>query len=590
MTAYYRIEMRVRRWLATVWLCFLARAIFYCAALPLWEGYDEYAHFAVVQRMALRGEPLVARDAPVGQDIALSLALAPVPWELRTLPPPSVTHDDFWRLPPAERARRESDFRAIPPAAALLDAPGNLRAYEGLQGPLFGWVMAPLLLAARHAHLATQLLLVRLFAVALVSLIIPLTFLIARHVFRDDALALGCAAIVSVMPEFLIDAARAGNDGIAALLFTLIVWLSLEVQSAGITRTRALLLGVALGLGLIAKAYVLTAVPCVAALLVWKCRRPSALLVPLATAAIGGWWYLRNLLTTHTLTGMWESALLPNAGLAAQLRQIPHIPWRVAIDSIMLSHLYFGAWSSLTIRSWMYHLLYLMIALAAVGLFFPRPRREAPRPPTHWRSCQPDPQPQREAPQPPAPSPQPLLLLFFLLFWAGQLYHVIPMFMIWNIPTSMGCYLYAVVAAEVVLCVAGLRALSPQFLRRWVAPIGVALFALLDLYTIHMVALPYYTGLIAHRPDGPVAAFHPVAANLSQMLPRLAAFKSGLLSEFVLAALWIAYAAATIGLVAISFWISRTPPLRQSHSAAASLEIGVSGPTSPVPPPPTTAR
>jgi 4-amino-4-deoxy-L-arabinose transferase-like glycosyltransferase len=523
------MEMLSRRWPLAVWFLFLARAFFYCAALPLWEGYDEWAHYAVVERMAFRGEPLVARDAPIGRDIAASLDLAPVPWECRYLPPPSLTHDDFWRLPAAERARREALFRAIPPSFARQDAAGNLKAYEGLQGPLYGWLMTPLLWAAGSAHLATQVLVLRCFGVALVSLVIPLAFLIGRLVFGDDAVALGCAAIVAVMPEFLIDIARVGNDGVAALLFTLAIWLSLEVLRDGLTRSRALALGFVLGAGLLAKAYFLTALPPVAALLLWKCRRPRALLVPTVACAVSGWWYIRNFLTTGTLTGMWESALLPHdAGLGAQLRQVARIPWRVAIDSILFSHLYLGAWSSLTVRSWMYHLLYLLIALAAIGLVLPRRRSFDPQ-------------------------PMALLAGLFIAFWLGQLYHVIPMFSIWGIPTSLGCYLYAVAAAEVALCVGGLRALAPGAARRYVAPAGVALFALLDLYTIHMIAIPYYTGLIAHRPNGPVATFHPAGADLGETLTRLTAFKSSWLGEPLMASLWIVYVAATLGLVAISF-------------------------------------
>ncbi|MGA3098777.1 MAG: glycosyltransferase family 39 protein [Bryobacteraceae bacterium] len=527
--------MLQRRGPLVIWFLFLARAFFYCAALPLWEGYDEWAHFAVVQRMAFRGEPLVSRDAPVGRDIAASLELAPVPWECRYLPPPALTQDAFWRLPTEERARREARFRAIPSSLAREDAVGNLKAYEGLQGPLYGWLMTPLLWAAGSAHLATQVLLLRCFGVALVSLVIPLAFLIGRPVFGDDAVALGCAAIVAVMPEFLIDVARVGNDGIAVLLFTLAIWLLLEVLRDGLTRSRALALGFVLGAGLLAKAYFLTAIPPVAALLLWKCRRPRALLVPIVAFAVSGWWYIRNLFLTGTLTGMWESALLPHAGLGAQLRQIARVPWGVAIDSILLSHLYFGAWSSLTVRSWMYHLFYLLIALAAIGLVLPRRRSFDPR-------------------------PLALLAGFFIAFWLGQLYHVIPMFTIWGVPTSMGCYLYAVAAAEVALSVAGLRALAPRAARRFVAPAGVALFALLDLYTIHMIAIPYYTGLIAHRPNGPLAAFHPAGASLSEMLNRLTAFKSPWLGEPLMAALWMAYIAATLGLIAISFRMVKRRP------------------------------
>jgi len=67
-----------------------------------------------------------------------------------------------------------------------------------------------------------------------------------------------------------------------------------------------------------------------------------------------------------------------------------------------------------------------------------------------------------------------------------------------------------------------------------------------------MVAIPYYTGMISHRPSGPVMAFHPAAASLSEILPRLAMFKAPLLGQPVLAALWILYFAATIALPVIA--------------------------------------
>jgi hypothetical protein len=108
--------------------------------------------------------------------------------------------------------------------------------------------------------------------------------------------------------------------------------------------------------------------------------------------------------------------------------------------------------------------------------------------------------------------------------------------MVWGIATSLGCYLNAIVTGEVTLCVAGLRTLSPRAARRWVSPAGVALFALFDLYTLHMVALPCYTGFIAHRPGGgAVASFHPATASFAALV-----------------VLWIFYAAATLGLVVLA--------------------------------------
>jgi hypothetical protein len=176
----------------------------------------------------------------------------------------------------------------------------------------------------------------------------------------------------------------------------------------------------------------------------------------------------------------------------------------------------------------MYHLFYVFIALGVLGVAF-RLSSTAIR----------------------------ILAGFTLTFWLGQLFHANLLSMVWGIATSLGCYLNAVLAAEVALCVAGLRAITPRTARRFVAPAGVALFALFDLYSLNLVALPYYAGLTAHRPGGPVTAFHPAATTFADFLTRLAAFKSPLLPPPVLATLWALYAIATLMLVVLAFGAGR---------------------------------
>jgi len=93
--------------IVAIWACFLARLGFYATVLPLWEGYDEWAHFSVIRAMAMEGRLLPPRDQPLPRDVERSLLLAPVAWELRGLPFPSLTQDAFWRLPAEDRAKRE---------------------------------------------------------------------------------------------------------------------------------------------------------------------------------------------------------------------------------------------------------------------------------------------------------------------------------------------------------------------------------------------------------------------------------------------------------------------------------------------------
>ena len=532
----FGVSMRIPGCLLLIWVCFLVRGAFYSTIFPLWEGFDEWAHFAVIQRIALRGEFLVRRYGPISRNIEASLGFAPVPWELRYLPAPSITYDAYWHLPEEERERREVQFHSMPASWATEDATGGLVAYEALQPPLYYWIAAPLLRATRNLDLGTQVLWLRWLGVAIASFVVPLSFLMGRFVFGSDSIALGCAAIVATMPELMIDIARVGNECVAVVLFTLLTRLVVESVIGELHCACALSIGVVLGLGLLTKVYFLTALPAVGLVLAydfWRSRGNrlravlAILIVSSSSMAIAAWWYIRNLRTTGTLSGLGAATSLhARANELSILSRITEIHWPGAVDAILLSHLWFGGWSSLHLRSWMYHLFYLVIGLAAIGLV-PQIRR---------------------------PSILALAAIY-AMFWIGQLYNVMLLYSATGIATSMGWYMYAVVAAEVGLCVGGLLAISGEKLRCWIPSIGVALFALLDLYTVQALAIPYYTGLIVHRTNGTIAPLHwsdVTAVGFGSIVARLTGFKGYFVTEWMLVALWCGYGFATLLLVGIS--------------------------------------
>lgn len=121
----------------------------------------------------------------------------------------------------------------------------------------------------------------------------------------------------------------------------------------------------------------LTALRAVLLLLLWRFRTDvrSALKAELELLAIAGWWCVRNVVTTVTISGLAESVTLRGQGAPAMLAATPHIPWARGVDVMLTSHLYFCGWSSLTVRSWMYN-LFLAAAAAVMGLI--PPLRRAP--------------------------------------------------------------------------------------------------------------------------------------------------------------------------------------------------------------------
>lgn len=493
--------------IAVLWACCAARLLFYASLLPLWEGFDEWAHFAVVRATA-RGALLPARDIRIPRDVQASLETAPLPWAQRNLPPPALTHDGFWQLSESARAARLAAFRSIP--AEWANQAGDLPAYEMQQPPLYYWLMAPAMAAMRGRSLADQVMALRWISVLLASLTIPVVYAIGRRVLRSEPLGLAAAAVVGLMPGFAIDVARVGNDGIAVLLYAVLIWLGLE----WIERRRgAWWIGIVLGLGLLAKAYFLTAIPAVAALVVLRRGRCWGL----AAASIGAWWYARNLVVHGSLTGLMESGM-PASG-AGMWRRVFEISWPRAMDSALFAHIYTGGWSMLTVRGWMYHVFYAAAAVAAIGLV-----RVLRRPAILW------------------------LLAIYLAYWAGALYDILLLFVTRGVATSMGYYLYSVVAAEVPLALAGFG--------RWAAAVFAALFAALDLYTVHAVAIPYYTGMIRHKAGNALAAVHAGdygALGFGGIAGRLELFHGSLAPLALVVSLWAAYLAGTVILVVLGF-------------------------------------
>jgi hypothetical protein len=163
----------------------------------------------------------------------------------------------------------------------------------------------------------------------------------------------------------------------------------------------------------------------------------------------------------------------------------------------------------------MYHVFFAIAMLAALGLIV-----QLRRPAVVW------------------------LVGIYGLFWLGQLYNVLLQYLTKGLAGSMGWYMYALVACEVVLC-----AVAFGRCRVLAVALGTILFCLLDLYGMHWLAIPYYAGIIGHRANGALGALHISeirAAGFEAMFERLAVNKWPLISQRVLIVLWILYLAGTI--------------------------------------------
>src|SRR5437867_8161403 len=173
--------------LLVVWVVFLTRGLFYSVFIPLWEGWDEYQHFAFVQHLE-QGQGLPKPDELVSAEVSRSLRLVPLPWSLSDMPLPSMTHESFWTLPPAERVARVAELNAMP--KELQWQPGMYAMYEGKQPPLY-YVLASIVLRPfEGTTFVIREFVLRFFGVVLGSGVVFLSFICALLLFGDERTAL----------------------------------------------------------------------------------------------------------------------------------------------------------------------------------------------------------------------------------------------------------------------------------------------------------------------------------------------------------------------------------------------------------------
>jgi hypothetical protein len=367
------------------------------------------------------------------------------------------------------------------------------------------------------------------------------------------------------MPELMVDVCRVGNESLAVLVYSVLIYAAFKfLDNPGRLRSAALL-GVTMGLGLLTKAYFLTALPALVAILAccfcFEPRLRRWILyrgLPAVAVALflSGWWYWRNRALTGSWSGVMPDVALGNMPLWELLRRIPRVEWKRALDALLFSHIWFGNWSFLQVRSWIYRAFEYALLLSLIGLFLVS---------VSWLK--------RSARFLFLSSPRYMLVLltFYLFFWLGLLYHILITFVAQGISASQGWYLYCLVVAEVTVIVAGLLAVSPARLRPWVLPASSIGFVLLDLYTVHFLFIPYYIGLITHKAGGALAAFRVAqipGLDLWEYVGRLAVHMP-LLNPAGFLVIWACYLIATLGLAAIS--------LRLGRQLARNLSSGASG-------------
>ncbi len=147
----------------------------------------------------------------------------------------------------------------------------------------------------------------RLLNIALVAAVPAIAYRTSRRIGISTRSSLLACLLVMSVPQFAHIGSSVNNDNLVVLLGALVALGAASVSAGDLGRRRALMLGALVGLALLTKATALVLIPMVPVAYALRGRshlRTAALRVVqsgLVALAVGGWWYVRNLVRYGTV-------------------------------------------------------------------------------------------------------------------------------------------------------------------------------------------------------------------------------------------------------------------------------------------------
>lgn len=360
-------------------LIFLVRAVFVLSILPPFEGWDEYQHLAHIAFISENGRsPVLGGGDSVPGSLYPALAAYP--------------HSRLGALQLADLGVRDYEsFWADPIRPKVNPQARPIRLYQAQQSPLYYWCMTPIYEWCGGAkHILGMVTTLRLINALFAAASVWIALRVVGFLMKEGAVQYLVALLIAFQPLFLINVARVANDAMAIFFGTLAVWALLVLMRRSYW-PGVFVAGVALGLGILSKATILSLVPFAAAAFVlpWLQKR-----LPLTRAALGGLlclslvgaltfrYFSFNHMHFGVLTPLQESLDNHAAGktFGDAARTAGEIDWWGKFQSRYGRHaLWFGGWSWLRAPAWMTKTHELLVYVSMIGWSFvllPRARRE----------------------------------------------------------------------------------------------------------------------------------------------------------------------------------------------------------------------
>jgi hypothetical protein len=297
----------------------------YLAMMPVFEGADEPEHYSYIRQIA--ATETIPNLGSSYLDLAYADYLGPRAYSVAHPPFDSgMVYSKFFGLPSLVASYRRM-YREAPSPASF--RPSHEINQEAQHPPLYYMLMAPLVEVLGRLSFVTQIFIMRMvsFFLAVTGVAFGLLAVKTAGTTRQiDQATIGFFLYPIILPMFFPEFARIGNDALCIFLVGVLAYLLSSWRRDESNIQTSLAIGVALGLGLLTKAFFIPITAALATFLLvrrrldkgdaaTKARRLLSLLCMFYPAVlIGGWWYLGRLAVFGELSGAVDAITLGHQG------------------------------------------------------------------------------------------------------------------------------------------------------------------------------------------------------------------------------------------------------------------------------------
>lgn len=285
------------RFVTLLLVIYVFKQVFTVAAFYPFSGHDEVAHFSYVREL------VEERRLPVLPDLAIWRA------SLTGSEPPATDNipDDLYPY-----CRFTLDWYCEPNSPRWSRNPPRIVTVPGLgyfpsgyqyvanHPPLYYLLVSPVLMATSGLSLLSQQFALRLAAIPFGMLTVYAAYRMTNALFPGDAFLVATVpTAIAFQPQISYEAAMINNDIVAIAIVAVLLWVLVTACRDRFPLRSSAVLGIGLGLGLLAKSTVIAVAPVIGIAMLailgwrdWKTLGFRVLAVGFPAAIFAGPWYL----------------------------------------------------------------------------------------------------------------------------------------------------------------------------------------------------------------------------------------------------------------------------------------------------------